>query len=121
MAKYSAISVLMAAGVILAAGAALPQRAHALSTETYTLNPNGGSNLDLSDPKLREVYRNSLDDGASSNSGSSNDGPHNYTFGSPNQGFSFSVGPSGPAQSGFGQPFFGPGFGPPPGPGTPHW
>jgi hypothetical protein len=111
MARYTMKVAFLAAGVILALGVVRPHPALALSTETFQLNPNGGSNFLDPDQKVYQQYRNN-EDALSGSSGDNTGGnSRGLTFGSPDSGFSMSIGrtdnPYG--NGGFGsQRFFGP-------------
>jgi hypothetical protein len=72
----------------LAAAAALPASAFALTLETPLSNPDGSSNFN--DPKYDRFKDHPPD-----RDGYTNDSqPRGLTFGSPNSGFSFSFGPA---------------------------
>lgn len=93
MVRSGTTTALLAAGIILALGALRPPPALALSTETYSLDSNSTANLANPDPKVYQLYKNNNDTLTDNDSGNSGDGgPRNLTFGSPDSGFSFSVG-----------------------------
>ncbi len=74
--------------MLLAAAAALPGPAFALTLETPLTNPDGTSNFN--DPKY-DRFKNNL---SSDRNGDNTDGqPRGLTFGSPNNGLSFTLGP----------------------------
>lgn len=106
MARHGISAVLLAAGFILALGALRPHPALALSTETFPLNYNGQNFADP-DEKVYQQYKLNDDALSGNSSSSSGDSAHNLTFGSPDSGFSMSVGRT---DTPYGTPFSGPRF-----------
>ena len=106
MAKYRITAILLAAGFVLALGVVRPPQARALTMETFSLNPNASSNFTDPDQKAYQQYKANEDALSGDSSGSGDDGPHNLTFGSPDSGFSFSVGRTDNPYNSLGSPRF---------------